>query len=185
VLTITEQLRRHGVVGKFVEFYGPGVGAVPVANRATLGNMSPEYGSTCAIFPIDEETLRYLRLTGRPREQVALVEAYAKEQGLCTTPHRELDYFEHLELDLSSVVPSLAGPKRPQDRVPLSGAKDGFRASLARFVLPGVPTQATPYGVLSAVDLALAASFPASRVHRPAPRTIGAASPSTSVTGPP
>jgi aconitate hydratase len=172
VLTITEQLRRHGVVGKFVEFYGPGVGAVPVANRATLGNMSPEYGSTCAIFPIDEETLRYLRLTGRPREQVDLVEAYAKEQGLWHDPHREPDYSEHLELDLSSVVPSLAGPKRPQDRVPLAEAKDAFGASLARFVAagiaggddrrPGVPTQATPYGVLSAVDLASAASFPAS-----------------------
>jgi aconitate hydratase len=172
VLTITEQLRRHGVVGKFVEFYGPGVGAVPVANRATLGNMSPEYGSTCAIFPIDEETLRYLRLTGRPREQVDLVEAYAKEQGLWHDPHGEPDYSEHLELDLSSVVPSLAGPKRPQDRVPLAEAKDAFSASLARFVAaevaggddrqPGVPTQATPYGVLSAVDLASAASFPAS-----------------------
>jgi aconitate hydratase len=181
VLTITEQLRRHGVVGKFVEFYGPGVGAVSVANRATLGNMSPEYGSTCAIFPIDDETLRYLRLTGRPTEQVALVESYAKEQGLWHDPRRELDYSEHLELDLSSVVPSLAGPKRPQDRVPLSSAKDGFRASLTRFVAagvtggadrtPGAPTQATPYGVLSAVDLASAASFPAS--DPPAVSTAG------------
>ena len=111
VLTITERLRKHGVVGKFVEFYGEGVGAVPLANRATIGNMSPEFGSTCAIFPIDAETLTYLRLTGRPAQQVALVEAYAKEQGLWHDPGAEPRYSERLELDLSTVVPSLAGPE--------------------------------------------------------------------------
>jgi aconitate hydratase len=130
VLTITEMLRKHGVVGKFVEFYGPGVAAVPLANRATIGNMSPEYGSTCAIFPIDDETLTYLRLTGRSEESVALVEAYAKAQGLWHDPNAEPDYSEKLELDLSTVEPSLAGPKRPQDRVPLKSAKAGFRAAL-------------------------------------------------------
>ncbi|MDQ1695448.1 MAG: aconitate hydratase, partial [Frankiaceae bacterium] len=134
VLTITEMLRKHGVVGKFVEFYGPGVAAVPLANRATIGNMSPEYGSTCAIFPIDDETLTYLRLTGRPDDLVALVEAYAKEQGLWHNPDREPEYSERLELDLSTVEPSLAGPKRPQDRVPLKSAKEGFRAALASYV---------------------------------------------------
>src|SRR4051794_24489746 len=126
VLTITEQLRKHGVVGKFVEFYGEGVAAVPLANRATIGNMSPEFGSTCAIFPIDDVTLEYLRLTGRSDQQVALVEAYAKEQGLWHDPAREVRYSEYLELDLSTVVPSLAGPKRPQDRVLLSEAKGAF-----------------------------------------------------------
>ena len=130
VLTITEMLRKHGVVGKFVEFYGPGVAAVPLANRATIGNMSPEYGSTCAIFPIDDETLRYLRFTGRKDEQVALVEAYAKEQGLWHDPSVEPAYSETLELDLSTVEPSLAGPKRPQDRVPLKSAKPMFREAL-------------------------------------------------------
>ena len=125
VLTITELLRKHGVVGKFVEFHGDGVAAVPVANRATIGNMSPEFGSTCAIFPIDAETLAYLRLTGRPAEQVALVEAYAKEQGLWHDPAAHARYSESVELDLSTVVPSLAGPKRPQDRVALTDAKTG------------------------------------------------------------
>jgi aconitate hydratase A / 2-methylisocitrate dehydratase len=134
VLTITELLRHHGVVGKFVEFHGDGVGAVPVANRATIGNMSPEFGSTCAIFPIDGQTLDYLRLTGRPAEQVALVEAYAKEQGLWHDPGAEPRYSEELELDLSSVVPSLAGPKRPQDRVALAGAKRAFREALGAYV---------------------------------------------------
>jgi aconitate hydratase len=138
VLTITEMLRKHGVVGKFVEFYGPGVAAVPLANRATIGNMSPEYGSTCAIFPVDDETLTYLRLTGRPDELVALVEAYAKEQGLWHDPQestsREPVYSETLELDLSTVVPSLAGPKRPQDRVALSSARDSFREALTGYV---------------------------------------------------
>ena len=130
VLTITELLRQHGVVGKFVEFHGPGVGAVPLANRATIGNMSPEYGSTVAIFPIDDETLRYLRFTGRSPTQVALVEAYAKTQGLWHDPDASPVYSEELELDLSSVVPSLAGPKRPQDRVALTDAQRSFRTAL-------------------------------------------------------
>ncbi|MGI8888425.1 MAG: aconitate hydratase, partial [Nocardioidaceae bacterium] len=134
VLTITEMLRKHGVVGKFVEFYGPGVGAVPLANRATIGNMSPEYGSTIAVFPIDEETLRYLRLTGRTDEQVALVEAYAKEQGLWHDPKREPRFSEYLELDLGSIVPSIAGPKRSQYRVSLSDAKSSFRTALVDYV---------------------------------------------------
>jgi aconitate hydratase len=134
VLTITEQLRKHGVVGKFVEFHGEGVAAVPVANRATIGNMSPEFGSTCAIFPIDGETLAYLRLTGRPAEHVALVEAYAKEQGLWHDPSIERVYSEELELDLATVVPSIAGPKRPQDRVALADAKTGFREVLGNYV---------------------------------------------------
>ncbi len=134
VLTVTETLRRKGVVGSFVEFYGDGVAAVPLANRATIGNMSPEYGSTCAIFPIDDETLKYLRFTGRSAEQVALVEAYAKEQGLWHDPSREARYSETLELDLSTIEPSLAGPKRPQDRVPLARAKNGFRTVLRDYV---------------------------------------------------
>jgi aconitate hydratase len=130
VLTITEMLRRHGVVGKFVEFYGEGVGAVPLANRATIGNMSPEFGSTAAIFPIDEETVRYLRLTGRSDDHIALVEAYAKEQGLWHDPAREPVYSETLELDLGTVVPSIAGPKRPQDRIALTDAKPAFRQAI-------------------------------------------------------
>ena len=134
VLTITELLRKHGVVGKFVEFHGDGVAAVPVANRATIGNMSPEFGSTCAIFPIDDETLAYLRLTGRAEQHVALVEAYAKEQGLWHDPSREAVYSEELELDLATIVPSIAGPKRPQDRVALSDAKTAFREVLANYV---------------------------------------------------
>src|SRR3954447_20429657 len=134
VLTITEMLRQHGVVSKFVEFYGPGVPAVPLANRATIGNMSPEYGSTCAIFPVDDETLTYLRLTGRTDDLVQLVEVYAKEQGLWHDPSHEPDYSERLELDLSTVVPSLAGPKRPQDRVALKSAKDSFREALTGYV---------------------------------------------------
>jgi aconitate hydratase len=134
VLHITEMLRKHGVVGKFVEFHGEGVPAVPVANRATIGNMSPEFGSTCAIFPIDELTLDYLRLTGRSGQQVALVEAYAKEQGLWHQPGQTARYSEELQLDLSTVVPSLAGPKRPQDRVALSDAKKSFRDVLANYV---------------------------------------------------
>jgi aconitate hydratase len=120
VLTITEMLREHGVVGKFVEFYGAGVPAVPLANRATIGNMSPEFGSTCAIFPIDGETVDYLKFTGRSAEQVALVEAYAKEQGLWHDPSVEPAFSESLTLDLSTVVPSIAGPKRPQDRIALT-----------------------------------------------------------------
>jgi aconitate hydratase len=139
-LTITELLRKHGVVGKFVEFYGPGVTNVPLADRATIGNMSPEYGSTCAIFPIDDETLAYLRLTGRSDDQVALVEAYAKEQGLWHDPSAEPRFSETLELDLATVVPSLAGPKRPQDRVSLTDAKASFRSALTSYagsVAPG------------------------------------------------
>jgi aconitate hydratase len=139
VLTITELLRKHGVVGKFVEFHGDGVAAVPVANRATIGNMSPEFGSTCAIFPIDDETLTYLRLTGRSPAQTALVEAYAKEQGLWHDPDRELVFSEELELDLATVVPSIAGPKRPQDRVALTDAKSGFRAVLGNYVADPEP----------------------------------------------
>ena len=134
VLTITETLRKHGVVGKFVEFYGDGVAQVPLANRATIGNMSPEFGSTCAIFPIDEVTLDYLRLTGRSAEQVALVEAYAKEQGLWHDPSVEPRFSERLELDLSTVVPSIAGPKRPQDRIALTDAKESFRKVLPTYV---------------------------------------------------
>ena len=134
VLTITEQLRKHGVVGKFVEFYGEGVAAVPLANRATIGNMSPEFGSTAAIFPIDDETIRYLKLTGRPATQLALVEAYAKEQGLWHDPSRETTYSEYLELDLSTVVPSIAGPKRPQDRIALTESKEKFRGAIVDYV---------------------------------------------------
>ena len=134
VLTITQMLRRHGVVGKFVEFYGDGVGEVPLANRATIGNMSPEFGSTAAIFPIDDVTLDYLRLTGREEQQIALVEAYCKEQGLWHNPEHEPVFSEYLELDLSTVVPSIAGPKRPQDRVVLAEAKPGFRGALAAYV---------------------------------------------------
>jgi len=135
VLTITEMLREHGVVQKFVEFYGSGVKAVPLANRATIGNMSPEFGSTCAMFPIDEQTTKYMRLTGRSEEQIALVEAYAKAQGMWldeNTP--EATYSEYLELDLSTVVPSIAGPKRPQDRILLSEAKQQFRTDLPNYL---------------------------------------------------
>jgi len=154
VLTITEMLRHHGAVGKFVEFYGTGVSAVPLANRATIGNMSPEYGSTIAVFPIDEETSTYLRLTGRSEEQIALVEAYAKEQGLWHDPSTEPRYSERLELDLSTVVPSIAGPKRPQDRVSLTDAKEAFRAALVDYVDESDDEQG--------YDEASAESFPAS-----------------------
>ncbi|MGI8881361.1 MAG: aconitate hydratase AcnA [Jatrophihabitans sp.] len=154
VLTITEQLREHGVVSKFVEFYGPGVAAVPLANRATIGNMSPEYGSTAAIFPIDDETLRYLRFTGRKEEQIALVEAYAKTNGLWHDPEHEANYSEQLELDLSTIEPSLAGPKRPQDRVPLVSAKQMFREALADYV--------DGDSIQDSHDEAEAESFPAS-----------------------
>ncbi|MHA6804157.1 aconitate hydratase AcnA [Salinifilum ghardaiensis] len=155
VLTITEMLRKHGAVGKFVEFYGSGVASVPLANRATIGNMSPEFGSTCAIFPIDEETIRYLKLTGRSEEQVQLVETYAKEQGLWHDPDNEPVYSEYLELDLSEVVPSIAGPKRPQDRIALSEAKPSFRGSLTDYVKPTTTDEA-------ALDEAGEESFPAS-----------------------
>ncbi len=150
VLTITELLRKHGVVGKFVEFHGEGVAAVPVANRATIGNMSPEFGSTCAIFPIDAETISYLRLTGRSDAHVALVEAYAKEQGLWHEPGSATRYSEELELDLATVVPSLAGPKRPQDRVALTDAKTAFREALGSYVQ------------LDSLDEDIAGTFPAS-----------------------
>jgi aconitate hydratase len=156
VLTITEMLRKHGVVGKFVEFYGSGVPAVPLANRATIGNMSPEFGSTCAIFPVDGETIDYLELTGRSRQQLALVEAYAKEQGLWYDPSAEPVFSETLQLDLSTVVPSIAGPKRPQDRIELSSAKPAFRAALKDYVAH------TEEVSTSAVDEAVDESFPAS-----------------------
>jgi aconitate hydratase len=133
VLTITEQLRNHGVVGKFVEFYGDGVAGVPLANRATIGNMSPEFGSTVAIFPIDDVTLDYLRITGRNPEEIALVEAYAKAQGMWHDPSQEPKFSEYLELDLSTVVPSIAGPKRPQDRVELSTSKASFARDLKNY----------------------------------------------------
>ena len=161
VLTITELLRQQGVVGKFVEFYGPGVGAVPLANRATIGNMSPEYGSTCAIFPIDDETLRYLKFTGRPDDQIALVEAYAKANHLWHDPEHEATYSETLELDLSTVEPSLAGPKRPQDRVPLKSAKPMFREALNSYV-DGDSEQ-------DSVDESVAETFPASDPAAPDP----------------
>jgi aconitate hydratase len=133
VLTITEMLRKHGVVGKFVEFYGNGVGQVPLANRATIGNMSPEFGSTAAMFPVDQVTVDYLKLTGRPAETVSLVEAYARAQGLWHDPHVEPAFSEYLELDLGTVVPSIAGPKRPQDRIDLDKAKETFAQDLAAY----------------------------------------------------
>src|SRR5581483_4947888 len=144
VLTITELLRLHGVVGKFVEYYGPGLRDLPLADRATIGNMSPEYGATCGIFPIDKETLAYLRLTGRSDEHIALVEAYCREQGLFhdeNTP--EAEYSELLTLDLSTVEPSLAGPKRPQDRVALSQAKQSFEQALPSLIKPGKAAKST------------------------------------------
>jgi len=152
VLTVTEMLRRHGVVGKFVEFYGTGLARLPLADRATIGNMSPEFGSTCAIFPIDAETLRYLEFSGRPAELIELVEAYAKEQGLWhDEDSEEPTYTDELELDLSTVVPSIAGPKRPQDRVSLTDAKAAFRAAVEGYL----PED-------SEEDDALEGSFPAS-----------------------
>ena len=161
VLTITDMLRKHGVVGKFVEFYGAGVAEVPLANRATLGNMSPEFGSTAAIFPIDAETINYLRLTGRSDEQLALVEAYAKEQGMWHDADREPEYSEYLELDLSTVVPSIAGPKRPQDRILLSESKIAFRKDIHNYTSDAVGETgaAAPH---SKLDEAVEESFPAS-----------------------
>jgi aconitate hydratase len=152
VLTITQMLRQHGVVGKFVEFYGEGVGAVPLANRATIGNMSPEFGSTAAMFPIDDVTLDYLRLTGRSEEQVNLVEAYSKLQALWHDPSIEPVYSEYLELDLATVVPSIAGPKRPQDRVELTNAKNQFEIDLNNYASMDH----------SKVDAAVEGTFPAS-----------------------
>ncbi|PKW10675.1 aconitase [Streptomyces sp. 1222.5] len=168
VLTITEMLRKHGVVGKFVEFYGEGVAATSLANRATIGNMSPEFGSTAAIFPIDDETLNYLRLTGRSQQQVALVEAYAKEQGLWLDPKAEPDFSEKLELDLSTVVPSIAGPKRPQDRIVLANAAEQFKQDVRNYV--------------DTVDEAGQESFPAS--DAPAIHPNGAPSNPVTVTAP-
>jgi aconitate hydratase len=156
VLTVTEMLRKHGVVGKFVEFYGEGVSEVPLANRATLGNMSPEFGSTAAIFPIDEVTIDYLRLTGRSDDELALVEAYAKEQGMWHDPSREPKFSEYLELDLSDVVPSIAGPKRPQDRIALDDAKSAFRKDIHNYVTNGEPAPETQ------LDEAVEGTFPAS-----------------------
>jgi aconitate hydratase len=153
VLTITQALRKHGVVGKFVEFYGDGVGAVPLANRATIGNMSPEFGSTAAMFPIDDVTLDYLRLTGRSAEQVALVEAYAKRQSLWHDASKEPTYSEYMELDLSTVVPSIAGPRRPQDRIELSLAKETFEHDLADYATAGAHSR---------MDEAVEGTFPAS-----------------------
>jgi aconitate hydratase len=158
VLTVTEMLRKHGVVGKFVEFYGEGVAEVPLANRATLGNMSPEFGSTAAIFPIDEVTIDYLRLTGRSAEQLALVEAYAKEQGMWHDPAREPNYSEYIEFDLSDVVPSIAGPKRPQDRIALGDAKTAFRKDIHNYV-ENSAANPVPHTKL---DEAVEESFPAS-----------------------
>src|SRR3984885_2331546 len=152
VLTVTEMLRQHGVVGKFVEFHGAGLARLPLADRATIGNMSPEFGSTCAIFPIDAETLRYLEFTGRPHDQIELVEAYAKEQGLWHDEESEEPTFsDKLELDLGDVVPSIAGPKRPQDRVSLTESKPAFRSALEGY-LPEEDSE----------DEALEESFPAS-----------------------
>ncbi len=156
VLTVTEMLRERGVVGKFVEFYGAGLAGLPLADRATIGNMSPEFGSTCAIFPIDAETLTYLELSGRPPEQIALVEAYAKEQGLWHDEHSEKPTFsDEIELDLASVEPSLAGPKRPQDRVALSESQVVFQEALRDYI-PSDGDQA------DAQDEAVAESYPAS-----------------------
>ncbi|MBB4663291.1 aconitate hydratase [Conexibacter arvalis] len=152
VLTVTEKLRERGVVGRFVEFFGAGVSQLPLADRATIGNMSPEFGSTCAIFPIDAETIRYLRFTGRDEQQIALVEAYAREQGLWHDENAEEPTFtEVIELDLSTVVPSIAGPKRPQDRIELSNAQSAFREALKGYL----PARTT-------TDRALDATFPAS-----------------------
>ncbi|MCV7196646.1 aconitate hydratase [Mycobacterium angelicum] len=162
VLTVTEMLRKHGVVGKFVEFYGQGVAEVPLANRATLGNMSPEFGSTAAIFPIDEETISYLKFTGRSEEQLALVETYAKEQGLWHNPEHEPAFSEYLELDLSDVVPSIAGPKRPQDRISLADAKATFREQICDYV--GDDPDKKEY---SKLDETVDESFPASDPGQP------------------
>ena len=157
VLTVTEMLRHHGVVGKFVEFYGEGVAEVPLANRATLGNMSPEFGSTAAIFPVDQVTIDYLRFTGRNEEQIALVEAYTKEQGMWHEPDKEPKFSEYLELDLSDVEPSIAGPKRPQDRIPLKDAKACFRRDIVDYVGDEHTKEE-----LSKLDEAVDETFPAS-----------------------
>ncbi|MCA1824669.1 MAG: aconitate hydratase [Frankia sp.] len=178
VLTVTEMLRRHGVVGKFVEFYGPGLASVPLTNRATLGNMSPEYGATCAIFPIDAETLRYLEFTGRPAQLTALVEAYAKEQGLWAGEGAtEATYSEYLELDLATVEPSIAGPARPQDRVPIRIAKHSFRVALNELAPCEALGKATP-------EEASAESFPASDPPAASEGVTGAGQPDESAGAP-
>jgi aconitate hydratase len=191
VLTVTQMLREHGVVGMFVEFFGDGLHGLPIADRATIGNMSPEFGSTCAIFPVDAETLTYLKLSGRSSEQIALVEAYAKEQGLWHDEHSERPtYSAELELDLESVEPSLAGPRRPQDRVPLSQARGTFRRALADFA-PGATIECDSH------DEEVAESFPASDPpsngapgHEPAVaraagvRTAGVTAPSPRLSAP-
>jgi aconitate hydratase len=171
VLTVAELLRKHGVVGKFVEFYGEGVGRVPLENRATIGNMSPEYGSTCTIFPVDDETLRYLRATGRPETQVALVEAYAKEQGLWHDPDVRPVYDETISFDLSTVEPSLAGPARPQDRVSLPGARASLEQALLAFRrVETASAHIPPIGATRAeADESSIESFPASDAPAPAP----------------
>ena len=164
VLTITDMLRQHGVVGKFVEFYGKGVAELPLANRATIGNMSPEFGSTAAIFPIDEETIKYLELTGRDQETLDRVEAYAKAQGMWLDPENEAQYSEYLELDLSTVVPSIAGPKRPQDRIELTDAKAQFRKDLHNYVDDSPEETASDFDAEgpSTDDTSSAAEVPAS-----------------------
>ena len=187
VLTVTQRLRERGVVGMFVEFYGAGLAGLPIADRATIGNMSPEFGSTCAIFPIDSETLDYLKLSGRPPEQIALVEAYARQQGLWHDENSEQPTFsETIELDLAEIVPSIAGPKRPQDRVSLKEAQAEFRTALADY-LPEHPTAASELAGAQADDEGSALSFPASdppssvapvngngaRDHHPEPGTAG------------
>ena len=187
VLTVTQLLREHGVVGKFVEFYGPGIPNTPLADRATIGNMSPEFGSTCAIFPIDAETIRYMRFTGRSEEQCEIVEAYAREQGLWHDENtEEPTYSETLELDLGDVVPSLAGPKRPQDRVSLTESKAAFRLALERSCptrgrgrgrragVPGHGTTATPTSTRS----------PRSRSRRPTRRRTTAIGPAPTARSP-
>ena len=194
VLTITQMLRQHGVVGKFVEFYGEGVARVPLANRATIGNMSPEFGSTAAIFPIDEVTLEYLRLTGRSEAQVALVEAYAREQGMWHDPHAEGHseplYSEYLPLDLSTVVPSIAGPKRPQDRIELIHAKSAFQRDVLD-LRPGAPQRRRRGrdGVLPGIGLARRSPHARSGpIRSPLPRvrpTRSSTAPSRSRRSPP
>ncbi|MEV4106320.1 aconitate hydratase AcnA [Nonomuraea sp. NPDC049695] len=172
VLTITEILRKHGVVGKFVEFYGEGVASVPLADRATIGNMSPEFGSTCAIFPIDGQTIDYLRLTGRSEEQIALVESYAKTQGLWLDPSAPEPVFsEYIELDLGTIVPSIAGPKRPQDRIALSAAKATWRHDVQNYVSDDVDEEGEETFPASDAPASNARADGA-RPHKPVPVTL-------------